>query len=197
MGKNNSRDWRTLPPEYQWRFCTEGYLAHPDGTIKSVDRWMMRNGKKILRRGKVLKPRKDKDGYLVVDLYKDGKRKNYFVHRLVAQAFIPNPDNLPCINHISEIKTDNRVENLEWCSHKENINWGTRNERMAKALSKPVQGINPDTGEVVVEFPSASECGRNGYYSSAISNCCRGKYGYKTHKGLIWHYKDEYKPIKV
>lgn len=202
MGENKyKRDWRTLPSEYQWRFCTEGYLAHPDGTIKSVDKWVKgRHGEKVLRRGKVLKQFENNKGYLLVSLRKNGKSKSFSVHRLVAQAFIPNPDNKPCVNHKDENPLNCNVENLEWVTQKENINYGTHNERVAKAntngkRSKPVVGIDPNTGKVVVEFPSTMEAGRNGYDYSSVAHCCRGER--KTYKGLIWHYKDEYKPIMV
>lgn len=201
MGKNNSKDWRTLPPEYQWRFCADGYLAHPDGTIKSVDRWMNGpHGEMRLIKGKILKPIKDKNGYLVVTLSKDNKGKTYKVHRLVAQTFLPNPDNLPCINHIDEDKTNNRVENLEFCTYQYNNAYGTRIEKIKKKLrgrflnrkdtSKSVVGIEPTTGKVVIEFPSTREAERNGYSKGAIAGCCRGDKGYRTYKGLIWIYKD-------
>lgn len=79
-----------------------------------------------------LKPQVDKNGYLWVNLTYDGKQHNHKIHRLVAQAFIPNPDNLPQVNHINEDKTDNRVDNLEWCTNNYNINYGTCKERAAK-----------------------------------------------------------------
>lgn len=69
-------------------------------------------------------------GYLSVKLRDETKRKHYQVHRLVAAAFIPNPDGLPEVNHKNEDKTDNRVENLEWCTRKYNTNYGTRGIRM-------------------------------------------------------------------
>lgn len=68
-------------------------------------------------------------GYLQVGLYKDSRIKSHRIHRLVAQAFIPNPENKPQINHINEDKLDNRIENLEWCTSEYNINYGTRNVR--------------------------------------------------------------------
>jgi len=75
----------------------------------------------------ILKPKKNKWGYFWVGLYKNGKRKYFFFHRLVAIAFIPNTKNKPYINHKNLIKTDNRVENLEWCTQKENIQHAIKN----------------------------------------------------------------------
>lgn len=143
---------------------------------------------------KILKLGKNNFGYLRVSLCKNGKEKNHKVHRLVAEAWLPNPDNLPCVNHKDEDKANNRVENLEWCDRAYNCNYGSRGERISKALtngkkSKPVVGISPNTGEVIVDFPSTNEAGRNGFSQSAISRCCRNK-GYKTHHGLIWCFKE-------
>lgn len=142
---------------------------------------------KSLITGKILKPGKDRYGYLYVQLCKDGRRKNYRVHRLVAQAFLNPVAGKDIVNHLDEVKTSNHYSNLEYCTHKENVNWGTRNERMAKVKSKPVQGINPKTGKVVVEFPSTMEAGRNGFDSGHVSRCCLGER--KSHHGLIWRYK--------
>lgn len=75
--------------------------------------------------GKVLKGGKDKDGYLMVKLYKNNIRSNKKIHRLVAEAFIPNPENKPQVNHADENKTNNSLDNLEWMTAKENINHGT------------------------------------------------------------------------
>ena len=85
------------------------------GRVKSL-------GNNKTRKEKILKNIKGKDGYLSVGLYKDGKIKMYLVHRLVAQAFIPNSNNKPFIDHINTIRTDNRVENLRWVTSKENMN---------------------------------------------------------------------------
>lgn len=80
--------------------------------------------------GKLLTGRRTGKGYLSVALFKKSVRKNQLVHRLVAQTFIPNPENKPQVNHIDEDKTNNRVDNLEWVSAKENANHGSRNSRI-------------------------------------------------------------------
>ena len=95
-----------------------------------------------LRNEKILSPVINKDGYLKVGLCKEGNVKMFLVHRLVAQVFIPNPEGLPQINHRDEDKTNNRVDNLEWCEHRYNCNFGTRNERrlqtmISKGLADP------------------------------------------------------------
>lgn len=136
-------------------------------------------------KAKLVKLNERKDGYLQVGLYKNGKTDSTFVHRLVAQTFLPNPENLPEVNHIDEDKTNNRVDNLEWKSHKGNCNHGTRNQRVAKTKSKPILQFTLD-GILVKEWPSTRECGRNGFDQSTVSACCRGKR--KTHKGFKWCY---------
>lgn len=132
-------------------------------------------------------------GYLRVQLWKNGKPKSFRVHRLVAEAFIPNWFDDKEINHKSEIKTDNRVDNLEWCDRKYNINYGTRKERVSKKminnekLSKPVLQLTK-IGELVREWISTAEVGRNGFNQGNIVSCCNGKR--KTYKGFVWKYKE-------
>ena len=133
--------------------------------------------------GRVLKSGKNTCGYLHVVLCKNGKTKIKRIHRLVAEAFIPNPDNLPCVNHKDENKTNNCVDNLEWCTHEYNINYGTHNKRMTKTKSKPILQLRKD-GSLVRIWPSASEVHKVLNYSQGhISECCRGErhlsYGYK------------------
>lgn len=129
---------------------------------------------------------KNTRGYLAVCLCKDGKVKKCLVHRLVAEAFIPNPEGLPQVNHRNEDKQSNIVTNLEWCDNRYNLNYGTRNERSAKTLSKPVYQYAKD-GSLVRSYPSVKEAGRRtGYRQGHISECCLGKY--KTAYGYIWSY---------
>lgn len=118
-----------------------------------------------------------KSGYIQVCLNK----KRYKVHRLVAMAFVPNPDGLPQINHKNEIKTDNRVKNLEWCTGKYNVNYGTAIERRSKKRGKSVMCI--ETGSI---FESCKAAGRElNLDFSHIAKCCRGIL--PKHKGF--HFK--------
>lgn len=105
------------------------------GRIKSLQRETRnRNGKYIIEE-KIMKPMVARNGYLIACLWKNNKQRKFVVHRLVAQAFLGNPQNYKEINHIDEDKTNNRVENLEWCSHKYNMNYGTLKEKISKANS--------------------------------------------------------------
>lgn len=153
----------------------EGYQISNYGRVKSLN--YNRTGKE-----KILKPTKDKKNYLRVDLSKQGKRKQYQIHRLVAQAFLDNPNNYEQINHKNEIKTDNRVENLEWCTPKQNNNYGTRNKRIAESKSKQVMCV--ETGVIYI---STNEVQRQlNLKQGDISRCCNGKR--KTCGGFHWCY---------
>ena len=124
---------------------------------------------------RILKGSKASNGYLQVLLYKDGKRKWYRIHRLVATAFCENPMGYTDVNHIDQDKTNNKVENLEFCSRSYNCNYGTRNKRIAEKLSKPVIAIDVRTG-LIVEFESAHEAEREtGINNGNITQCCQGK----------------------
>ena len=105
------------------------YEVSNTGQVRSLDRFYYR-----LHKGKVLSPTKDRYGYLTVTLNCNGKSKTIKIHRLVAQAFLPNPDNLPQVNHKDEVKTNNSVDNLEWCTAKYNVNFGTRQERYRNTM---------------------------------------------------------------
>ena len=159
-----------------------GYEGHYQvsnfGSVKSI-----KFGKEI-----ILKQHINKGGYYYVCLLKNGKHKNYYVHRLVAQAFIPNPYKLPQVNHKDENKTNNNVDNLEWCTNEYNHNYGTINERISQSQSKPVLQYDLN-GNLIKEWKSINECGRNGFNQGDICKCCNGKR--KTAKGFIWVYKNE------
>ena len=148
-------------------------------------------------REKILKPAKHRNGYLFVTLCINGKRKHFLVHRLVATAFIPNPEGFEQVNHKDENPSNNVVTNLEWCDCKYNINYGTHNERMAStkrnnpAFSKAVEASRfSDFREIELCFASTQEAERNGYFSSNVSASCNGCYCSKGnfYKGLFWRY---------
>lgn len=145
---------------------------------------------------KILKQMPRRHGYLSVWLYGNGEGisgrngKTYAVHRIVAQAFIPNTDNKPEVNHKNEDKADNRAENLEWVTHIENSNYGTRNERLGNAnlngkRSKPVYEYDKTTGELKEIYPSVHEVARRyGYNIGNISLVIAGKK--KSAYGSVW-----------
>ncbi len=135
-----------------------------------------------------MKPRKIQ-GYLYVNLYTGRKRATKRVHRLVAEAFVSNPENKPQVNHIDEDKENNTAENLEWVTCKENCNHGTRNKRMAEAQGKPV--VQYTTGGVfLAEYPSTMEAERvTGISQANICSVCQGKR--KTAGGYLWLYDGE------
>lgn len=156
------------------------YQVSDDGRVWSVI-------KDKNRRGGILKATKTKGGYLQVGLSNNGVKKTY-IHRLVAEAFIPNPLNLTDVNHKNEDKTDNSVENLEWCDHKYNCNYGTRNKRCVEKQSKPVLQYSL-VGTFIREWSSIGDVQRQlGYCKGHISKCCLGRI--KTAYGFIWKYKE-------
>ena len=186
--------WRTAV--YDGEIYEGLYKVSNLGRILSLD--YNHTGKPVL-----MEPSDNGHGYLRVCLSKNGETKKCSVHRLVAQTFIPNPENLPEVNHKDEDKTNNFVflnedgsinkekSNLEWKTHRDNINHGTHNERMRKTLtngklSKKVLQLSLD-GELIREWESTQECGRNGFDQSTVAKCCRGEK--PQYKGFLWMYK--------
>ena len=144
---------------------------------------------KRITTGRVLKPLKHANGYLMVKLSKNSIVYTKTVHRLVAEAFIPNPEHKSEINHIDENKTNNNVSNLEWMTRKENINHGTRTERMSKTQSIPIIATSIKTGECK-EFYGARECARQlGLTHGNITSVLKGRY--KQTGGYTFKYKEE------
>ena len=138
---------------------------------------------------RLLKLHDNRDGYLRVNLTKENTLKHISVHRLVAQAFIPNLYNLPEVNHKDENKLNNCVNNLEWIRHIDNLNYGTRNERIGYSHSKPILQYSK-SGEFIREWQGAKEVEiLLGINHQNISKCCRGKR--KSAGDFIWRYKEK------
>ena len=161
-------------------------------------------------KAELLNPGTNTNGYLQVHLRKNGEYKKCYVHRLIAETFLPNPENKPEVNHKIEgdegkkinmvfFNKDGTIDKekstIEWVTRKENCNYGTRNERSGKTrtngkLSKRVIQLSL-SGELIREWDSTMECGRNGFNQGHVSACCCGEE--KTHKGFRWMYYDDYK----
>lgn len=176
----------------EWKYIKDypNYMISNQGNVKSL-----KYGKE-----KKLNPTKDKYGYLRINLCKDGKYKMYSVHRLVANAFISNTDNKPCIDHINTDKTDNRIENLRWVTNKENSNnpitikkWKGENNYKTKPLLQFDKNMN-----FVRKWECIADIERKlGFKHTNISNCCLGIR--KTASGYKWGFEKDYEkiPFKV
>ena len=138
----------------------------------------------IKRDGKNLSPGLGGNGYYLVVLSKNGKTKSATVHRLVASAFIPNPNNYPYVNHKDETRTNNHVDNLEWCTPRYNAIYGNAKAKEAASKSRPVEQLL--SGVVIKRWSSTREAHRAGYKSGCISACCNNRR--LTHKGYEWRW---------
>ena len=167
------------------------------GRIKSLERDVFNYRGTVINHmeEKILVPALNNNGYLYVNLCKNGKVKKEYVHRLVAMAFIENSENKPQVNHKNEIKTDNSVENLEWCEASYNVNFGTRNERMIQNRRSFKLGNNPKAKPVFCEeLNKTFDCAKRaeqelGIWGTSIIKVCKGKA--KTTGGFHWRYADE------
>lgn len=163
------------------------YQVSNKGRVRSLDR-ITNDGKAL--KGKILCQTYAGKGYLSVMLSKDGKTQRKNIHRLVAEAFLPNPNNLPEINHKSERKNENFVENLEWCDHKYNNTYGGKIERGSKHNKVPVVQCTMDGEELFCWFSGVDAVAENPQLrATSIAACCRGRIKY--HKGYKWKYGKE------
>ena len=169
-----SEIWKDIAG-YEGRYQVSNF-----GRVKSLPGKSSTNAYK----GGVLVLMKDACGYLTVNL----SRKMYSVHRLVAMAFIDNPNGYPCVNHKDENKANNSVENLEWCTYKYNSNYGTRNKRISENGGRKIAQYSLN-GELIKTWNSAAEAAR--HYKvrrTTISGCCAGRQ--HTSCGFVWRYSD-------
>jgi len=171
------------------------YQVSNIGRVKSLQRtFTLHDGRPQTKPKRILKQATSHKGYKIVKLCKIGEEHTCQVHRLVAEAFIPNPMNLPQVNHKDENKSSNAVENLEWCTNDYNVSYGTGRlrgiqKRINGKKSKPVLQFNSN-GISLAEFPSVDEAARqlgNISKQGNICACCNGTR--KTAYGFIWQYK--------
>lgn len=169
-----------------------GYEGHYEvsdkGRVRSLDRMItMKNGITRKTEGRILAPQNSngQGRYRAVTISRDGIAKRVSIHRLVAEAFIPNPNGFKEINHKDEDKTNNHVENLEWCDRQYNNTYGTAKVRAAVTQGKPVLQLDGD-GNVINGWPSMGLAAMfTGASQGGISACCRGEisssggYGWK------------------
>lgn len=188
-----------------WRTAISDGEPYEDYKVSNLGRILSLNYNGTGKPG-LMNPNKNKSGYFKVKLWKNGKPKTCYVHRLIAETFLENPENKPCINHKIEgdegkkinmvfFNKDGSVDKerttIEWATYEENNNYETRTERAAKTntngkKSKRVLQLSL-SGELIREWPSAMECERNGFYSSHVTECCNGKI--PQYKGFRWEYE--------
>ena len=172
-------EWRMVP-DYEGL-----YMVSNKGRVKNC------------RTGRIRKPGKGGRGnYVRITLFDDNRAKHCYIHRLVAEVFIPNPNNLPQVNHIDENPLNNCVENLEWCTPKYNATYGTRAERISKNNGKKVAQYTLNFPcELIKVWNSATEAERElrkqGIKADhrCISMCCNGKL--KTSCGYQWGFWED------
>lgn len=171
------------------------------GRIRSLDRLIIyKNGRKYNQKGKIIKLSDNGKGYNVFNVSLNSCTKQLKVYKIVAETFIPNPENKPEVDHINTIRNDDRVENLRWVTHKENCNNiitkkhykesdGCKNLQDGKMFSKVVIQYSIE-GDFIKEWSSTMEVQRElGIHNTIISKCCMNKPHYKTAGGFIWKYK--------
>ena len=164
------------------------------GRVKSLARVITKsNGVKLNVKETIRKQSKCPKGYLFISLNGENKRKMHKVHRLVAETFIPNPDNKPQVNHIDGNKRNNKVENLEWVTNSENqihaLDKGLVKRNINSHRSKRVRQYTRD-GMFIKEFPSVAQVERElGFKNRHVATACRGEE--KTAYGYVWKYVNE------
>lgn len=168
------------------------------GNVRSMDRYIVgKDGIPQKRKGVLMQKQVINSGYLVVGLRKDGKKKTKLLHRLVASAFIENPNSLKYVNHKDENKSNNCASNLEWCTPKYNANYGTAIEKLSlshknhPALSKKILMFDKK-GRKLKEFLSIHDASRaTGIKDYNISRCCNNVKYYNSAGGYVWKFKEQ------
>ena len=178
------------------------YMVSNYGRVKSLEKNIKSHGgtRTQYRPERILKQSKNKWGYMKVWLYKNSKRIEFAVHRLVADAFIENPSNKPCVNHIDNDKTNNNAYNLEWCTYQENNEWSMkqgrkvmteewRNKILSTRKRKPVVGTDKNGKEYF--FEKVRDVAKMGFDPKAVIKCCKNEM--KSTKDFTWKYQADKK----
>lgn len=174
-------------------------------TINGFEKYQISNFGRVKGvKGQIMKGRKSGAGYLVVALRATEGSKNRYIHRVVAEHFIPNPNNLTDVNHIDEDKENNHISNLEWLSHLDNCRHGTRQKRISELTKKQFASLSEEDKEIwrnkgarksipviatsidgstTLRFKSINEANRNGFVLSSVQRCIKNK---KPYKGFTW-----------
>lgn len=189
MDNSNNEIWKDIIGFEQY------YQVSNLGRVRSKDRIVITPKTSYFKKGRILIPSLDSKGnYLFVGLHVNNKVKLIYIHRLVAQNFIPNPHNYKQVNHINENKKDNRADNLEWCTaQRAKETYASRYDRSAiaknNAIKKKVIQYTLD-GKYIKEWDSLTDIQNElGFCRSNISKCCEGKY--KQANNFIWKFKKD------
>lgn len=188
MGKEQ---WKVIPG-------FDLYEVSNYGRVKCNGRSVKRGWGECIKPEHIMKPIANGNGYFRVCLSQHGKKERFYIHRLVADAFLPNEESKPFVNHIDNNPANNSVENLEWCTAKENVEWMIKqgrhtrtkewldhlHESMEKSY-RPVIAKNIATGETLY-FERMNEVKEKGFWPANVHRCCNGKA--KQHKGYTWKY---------
>lgn len=163
------------------------YQVSNEGRIKSVDRTIETSNTTRHYKGKIIKQHLSTTKYWYVDLYNNGIRCRYKIHRLVATAFVENPNNYNVVDHINGNRNCNKAENLRWCSQQQNNSFKIYRERQLNNPLKSKQVYQYKNNKLIAIYPSTMEAERNGFCNGSVSACCRGIQ--KKYKGYSWSYK--------
>ena len=176
--------WRDIP------ILKGRYQVSNFGRVRSLDHLVVRPQGNYLAKGRILKAKTNrKTKYKSLMYWEDGKQHYIYIHRLVAEAFIPNPDNLPFVNHKDENPSNNHIDNLEWCTHQYNCNYGTSKDRILEKIALAVYQMTRN-GEIIATYKSIKDAARAVNSTSiCISRACRGLA--LTANGYRWRYVDD------
>ena len=183
-----------------WKTIKEDntYMISNLGRVKSLPKKHKNGRGYYITKEKMLKAHKNNKGYLFITI----NNKKIFIHRLVAEAFIDNPDNKPCVNHLDCNPLNNQVDNLEWCTHLENIQYMGKMKRNIRSKQwldnmheanrksfRAIRGVHKETGKQLF-YECINDAKKDNFNIGCICACCKGYKNFKSYKGYKWEYVD-------